>query len=352
MPLNEPGWWYGRGAMRTWQALALTPLSYVYDWVASQRMIRTDGFEAALPVICVGNFTAGGTGKTPFVCWLADTLKERNHKPAILTRGFGGRLSGPAWVDRDQHGAGDVGDEPLILAKHAPVMVSPDRVKGIQAISQHPDKFDVVIMDDGLQNPSVRKDVSIAVVDGKRGFGNGRVIPAGPLRAALSTQAPRVAAVVVNQGSVTSPSTTQIESITTTLRGQGFAGVVLQATVTVPNDGASLQNERVLAYAGIGNPERFFETVRSLGAEVAHQHTFADHHAITESEAHELLQIAQSKELTLVTTEKDFVRLSSADTRVGALKAASRVVPIEMEFSEQDGAAIKSLIETCCVKSV
>ena len=153
-------------------------------------MARADSHHAAVPVICVGNFTAGGTGKTPFVCWLVGLLKQRGLKPAILTRGFGGRMTGPVWVQPDTHTAIEVGDEPLLLAKRAPVMVARKRAEGVHAITQHEDQFDVVIMDDGLQNPSIKKDLSIALVDGKRGFGNGQVIPAGPLRASLSRQLP------------------------------------------------------------------------------------------------------------------------------------------------------------------
>lgn len=349
MPLNEPGWWYGRGADRSWQALALSPLSAFYDWVTRRRMARDDGLRSPLPVICVGNFTAGGTGKTPFVCWLAEALKQRAQTPVILTRGFGGRLAGPVWVDGDQHTAQDVGDEPLLIAKHAPVMVARDRAKGLRAILKDQDKFNVVIMDDGLQNPSVEKDLAIAVVDGQRGFGNGWVIPSGPLRASLSAQVSAVGAVVINRGSQQNSIADLTDSLVTTLRADGFEGPVLSATLIVPNDVPALENERVLAYAGIGNPERFFDTVRFLGATIVARHVFADHHQVTAGEAQALLQRAKDEALTLVTTEKDDVRLSDADASVAALKAASRVVPIDMVLSEQDQHTIDSLLEACLV---
>lgn len=313
-------------------------------------MARTGGLAVGLPVICVGNFTAGGTGKTPFVCWLVDATKQRDLKPVILTRGFGGCLPGPVWVDQDSHTAEEVGDEPLLLAKHAPVMVARDRAEGLQAIAQDSKKFDVVIMDDGLQNPSVNKDLSIAVVDGKRGFGNGRVIPAGPLRASLSHQAPRVSAIVINNGPAPDARSPMTAPITSKLRGNGFDGPVIEATMSVPAGAKTLKSKRVLAYAGIGSPERFFETVRLQGADLVEQRVFADHHQLTTVEARSLLQSAADQSLTLVTTEKDWVRLSDHDTVLKELKTASRLVPIVMDISEGDSEEIAALLDVCCVK--
>ena len=352
MPLNEPSWWYGTGILNAWTARALSPVSLVYRWIADRRMARPNGYQAALPVICVGNFTAGGTGKTPFVCWVVGVLKQRGLNPAILTRGFGGRLAGPVCVERDSHTAGDVGDEPLLLAKCAPVVVARDRVDGLRAIAEDESNFDVVIMDDGLQNPSVHKDLSIAVVDGKRGFGNGWGIPAGPLRASLGRQAPRVSAVVINHGSAPHSGAVLSDAITQDLRRHGFRGPTLEASVSVLDEAVTLKGQRVLAYAGIGHPQRFFETVQVLGAELVEQRVFADHHAVTASEAQALLRSATDKGLTLVTTEKDWVRLSGQDTVLQELKSVTRVVPITMEISERDSAEILALLDGCFAKHV
>ena len=198
MPLNEPSWWYEAEGRMTWQAWLLSPVSKLYGWIARRRMLRYDGLKVSLPVICVGNFTAGGTGKTPLACWIADRTKGHGARPVFLTRGYGGSLSGPVWVSTDHHTAHDVGDEPLLLVRHAPVMVAANRAEGAAAIGGSDQNFDVIIMDDGLQNPSLEKDLSIAIVDGVRGFGNGCVIPAGPLRAPLKSQIAGVHAVVVN----------------------------------------------------------------------------------------------------------------------------------------------------------
>jgi len=351
VPLNEPSWWYGKGGLNAWAARALLPVSLIYGWVADRRMTRTDGVQGAVPVICVGNFTAGGTGKTPIVCWLVDVLEERGLKPAILTRGFGGRLAGPVWVRRGSQTASEVGDEPLLLAKRAPVMVARNRADGLRTIAQNENTFDVVIMDDGLQNPSVTKDLTIAVVDGMRGFGNGRVIPAGPLRASLGEQAPRVSAVVINHGSALSSSASFKERISEKLRRHGFDGPVIDASISVSAHAEGLAGKRVLAYAGIGHPERFFETVRSLGAQLVDQRVFADHHVVTQSEAQALVQSAATEGLTLVTTEKDWVRLSDQDPAVQKLKVATHVVPIKMDISKPDREAIAALLEACCGKS-
>lgn len=350
MPLNEPSWWYGSGRYSAWQARALSPIAYVYGWIAKRRMVRSDGVAADIPVICVGNFTAGGTGKTPFVCWLVDICKLRALQPAVLTRGFGGRLPGPLWVDRGQHTAEDVGDEPLLIVQHAPVMVARDRALGLREIIHSNSNCDVVIMDDGLQNQTVKKDVSIALIDGRRGFGNGRIIPAGPLRAALKDQMSLVSAVVINHRSGRDRGRCETKPITTELQAHGFDGPVAHATVSPVLGSDSLQGVRVLAYAGIGNPERFFETLGALGADLTEKRVFADHHPLRDREARDLIETAARQNLTLVTTEKDWVRLSPEGGSRDQLKAKTRVVPIVLEMSERDTDTIMAVLEGCLVK--
>jgi len=350
VPLNEPSWWYGAGEQVAWQARALSLVASVYSWVADRRMSRIGGLDVGLPVICVGNFTAGGTGKTPFVRWLVGRLQQRNQRPAILTRGFGGRLAGPVWVDREKHSATDVGDEPLLLAQNVPVMVARDRARGLKEIVQTSGEFDVVVMDDGLQNPNLHKDLSIAIIDGGRCFGNGKVIPAGPLRASLGVQASRVAAVVINHGALSGDKGPVTQAITSVLRSHRFAGPVVGAKISVPSEAESLQKVRVLAYAGIGHPERFFNTLEALGAELVEHRVFADHHEVTPREADDLLTLAGDQNLTLVTTEKDWVRIGTREGALKDLKATTRVVPIEMEISVSDAKNIAALIDRFCTK--
>jgi tetraacyldisaccharide 4'-kinase len=193
--LDEPSWWYsGAGDIR--QRL-LAPLGQLYGWIAERRYYRNQPYRSRLPIICVGNFTAGGTGKTPLSMAIARLLIARGERPVFLTRGYGGTTSGPSWVDDTPGAAKRFGDEPLLLAAVAPTMVARDRRAGIIAIEGDRRPLSVVIMDDGLQNGSVTKDLSIALVDGKRGIGNGEVIPAGPLRAPLDFQIGLVDAIVV-----------------------------------------------------------------------------------------------------------------------------------------------------------
>ena len=196
MPLEEPSWWYD-ASEDDLRVRALRPISGLFGWAAQRRLLNAKPYQSRLPVICVGNFTAGGTGKTPLSLMIATLLKERGAKPAFLTRGYSGRKTGPVWVNPSADLASDVGDEPLLLAACAPTMVARDRAKGAQEIEASP-MASHIIMDDGLQNPSLAKALSIAVVDAVRGLGNGEVIPAGPLRAPIDFQFGLVDAVVVN----------------------------------------------------------------------------------------------------------------------------------------------------------
>ena len=186
MPVSEPSWWYGPGG--GWQTALLSPIGAIVGAIASRRLQNAKPYRSPLTVICVGNFTAGGSGKTPLALLLAKLVAEENREPWFLSRGYGGRLQGPVCVNPARHSASDVGDEPLLLARTAPTVIARNRREGAETIEALASKNAVIIMDDGLQNPVLAKDLSIAVVDARRGFGNGHVIPAGPLRAPLAVQ--------------------------------------------------------------------------------------------------------------------------------------------------------------------
>ncbi len=196
--MREPTWWYA--PQPGWVGRLLEPAGSLWGQLAQRRFARQSAYRAAVPVICIGNFTAGGTGKTPLALEVAGMVHAMGLKPAFLSRGYGGRRRDPHWVDAARDRSADVGDEPLLLAAAHPTLVARDRAAGARAIAEGPVSADVIIMDDGLQNPGVAKDLTIAVVDGARGIGNGRVIPAGPLRAPLDFQLTLVDAVVVNRG--------------------------------------------------------------------------------------------------------------------------------------------------------
>jgi tetraacyldisaccharide 4'-kinase len=317
----------------------LAPVGEIYGRVVESRFKSVEPYRSEIPVICVGNFTAGGTGKTPLTRFLVGMLAERNIKPVCLTRGYGGSLEGPVWVDEASHRADEVGDEPLLIAKAARVVVSRDRRAGLQAIAAE-GGAGAVIMDDGLQNPSLAKDMSIAVVDATRGFGNGRVIPAGPLRARLEFQLGLVDCIVVMGADPPGGISPVFEGLK-----KRFQGPVLRGAVSPSGDVGWIAGRPVLAYAGIANPGRFFQLVGSLGPSSLTEHAFSDHHTFTEQEAAQLLAEAERADAVLVTTEKDLARLVGAKGAAAALAAMSKTLPIEVRFEDRDLVRLRALVD-------
>ncbi len=339
MHLDEPRWWYRAPASGT--ANLLRPLGALYGWAARTRYLRARSYRSRLPVICVGNFTAGGTGKTPLTIYLSEQLKAAGHEPVVLTRGYGGRLSGPYWVDARTDNARNVGDEPLLLARAAPTLVARDRAAGARAIESGPHPATVILMDDGLQNPTLAKDFSIAVVDGARGVGNGLVMPAGPLRAPLEFQLELTDAIIVNEvDSASGPS-----AVTGWLR-QRFAGPVLRASMIPSQDVDWLAGLTVVAWAGIGAPGRFFSTLRGLGARLVETVSFRDHQRLTHADAARLLETALLQSATLVTTAKDMARLAGAEGALAELAATSRVLDVKLQLTETDAERLFSFLST------
>jgi len=320
--MREPGFWH-RSA--SWISLGLTPLAALYGLVADWRLQR-EGFDAGIPVLCVGNYHVGGAGKTPAVLALSKLLRDLGETPVVLSRGYGGRLRGPIKVDPERHAAAEVGDEPLMLAWTVPVVVARDRIGGIAlARSQG---ASVILMDDGFQNPAIAKDTSLIVIDGDRGLGNGRVFPAGPLRAPLPPQLERTdALIVVGDGTAAKTVAAAIAA-----RGKPVLSAHLRADEASL---AQLRGKRVLAFAGIGDPIRFFRTLRANGIEVIRERAFADHHPFSKSEIETLITEAKRDALTLVTTEKDLARLRSGE---GVPCWAKDIVPFAVTL-EFDGTA-------------
>jgi tetraacyldisaccharide 4'-kinase len=341
VPPDEPSWWYATDGSGRLQQSLLAPAAWLYGRMAQRRFEKHAGYRSRLPLICVGNFTAGGTGKTPLTQLIASMITARGERPVVLSRGYGGAMRDPTLVDAGRHRAAEVGDEPLLLAQSVPVVIARDRRAGVQLIEASTIAADAVIMDDGLQNPALKKDLVIALVDGARGVGNGAVIPSGPLRAPIEFQLGLADAIVVNgRGAVAGRETGVLDRLK-----RGFPGPVLEARVEPAADTDWLKARPVLAYSGIGNPARFFETLTSLGAEVAETRTFGDHHQFKDREASDLMASADALGAQLVTTEKDWVRLSREGGALEALQARSRALPIRLTFDEQDTARLASLID-------
>lgn len=340
---DEPSWWYRAAPSPT--ARLLAPVAWLWGRAAERRYARGEGYRAPIPVVCIGNFTAGGTGKTPLALLVAAELQRLGAAPAFLSRGYGGRIAGPHWVVPGQDGARDVGDEPLLLARVAPTLIARDRAAGARAIVASGRGIGAIVMDDGLQNGGLAKDLVLAVVDGRRGIGNGLVMPAGPLRAPLDFQLGLAEAIVVNTpaGAEATANGFAANDFTNWLRRR-FGGSVMTATTGPAGDNDWLRGAAVLAFSGIGAPERFFGLVERLGARIVERRAFPDHHVFTDAEAQRLLADARGRDAMLVTTEKDWVRLAEIGA-TGALKAGARVLPVALAFDARDRLRLSGLIE-------
>lgn len=309
----------------------LRPIGAVYGAVAAQRLKR-DGYRSTLPVVCIGNFTVGGAGKTPMAIWVAEELKRLGRKPAFLSRGYGGTVAGPHLVDTGRDNPRSAGDEPLLLAKVAPTVISRNRTIGARLIETL--DADVIVMDDGLQNPSLAKNLTIAVVDAGAGLGNGLVVPAGPLRAPLSAQFPLVHAIVVI-GDDASQSVTL----------PGWAGQLCQFRLAALEDTSWLPGKPVVAFAGIGRPEKFFNTLRSLGADVVMARGYPDHHQYTDADVRLLAAEATRHSAKLVTTEKDHVRLQGTRA-LSELAQSARVLRIGLDMTDETREALSDRLRS------
>lgn len=319
--MRAPEFWSGGGGGLA--PILLSPLSAIYAAATARRMARP-GWTAPVPVICCGNATAGGAGKTTVALDIGRRLGNRGISAHFLLRGYGGRLKGPLRVDTMQHDSTAVGDEALLLAAERPTWVAADRAAGAQAAIAG--GAQAIVMDDGLQNPTLEKDLSLLIVDGSYGFGNGRVIPAGPLREPVAAAAARCRAAV--------------------LVGEDEAGAlaqlppglpVLRARLKPGPEAEMLSGLPVFAFCGIANPRKFFATLQEAGAFIAGRQSYADHYPYDEGDLRELLAEAESLRATPVTTKKDWVRLPAA------FRNRVTVVTVQLEWVEP--AAIEQLLD-------
>lgn len=323
--MREPRFWWHKPGVA---AYLLWPVAAIYGAITAARM-RRKGLRADIPVICVGNFTLGGTGKTPTAIAIARLLIADGETPFFLTRGYGGRLSGPVRVDPLRHRADDVGDEPLLLAQQAPVIVSRERAAGAALAASC--GASVIVMDDGLQNPSLMKDLSIAVADARRGFGNGFVFPSGPLRAPLTDQFGHVKAVLkIGDGA----GSAQIDAA-----AHAQSCPVLSARIEPASDAIkafTASRSKVYAFAGIGDPDKFYITLINAGINAPVKESFPDHHPYSEDDATRILARCEREKLVPVTTEKDLARLAGRSGACGRLAAVAKAIPVSLVLDDHD----------------
>ena len=301
---------YSREAAPLTRAL-LTPLSVLYAHITERKIARAKPFNAPLPVICIGNVTSGGNGKTPVAKSVRDLLGKAGLAAATLSRGHGGTLKGPVRVNLSKHNAQQVGDEPIMLAKYGETWISRDRAAGARKISEG--TAQAIIMDDGHQNPNLHKDISLLVIDAGAPFGNGYVIPKGPLREPVAKSLKRANGVI--------------------LMGDGPVPAIVKSS-GLPVHKCRLKplkpvpSTPLIAFAGIGRPERFFDNLRKLGADLRDDMKFADHHTYSETDLQRLHAMAEQEGASLITTEKDFVRLPPSR------KQDIFVFPVDAEFED------------------
>lgn len=326
MALQEspPFWWRRPG----WQSLLLAPLSWIYGGIGAKRMEIPPSESVEVPVICVGNFIAGGAGKTPTVLALVKSAKSMGFRPGILSRGHGGGVIVATLVDLDKHDSRDIGDEPILLAKAASTVVSIDRPAGARLLVEN--GCNLIIMDDGFQNPYLRKDYSLVVVNAKRGIGNGFAHPAGPLRAPLSRQLPMADAIlIIGDGN----------GADNLIRHAAKLAKPIQLARTVIRNARRLKGKALFAYAGIADPEKFFTSLRDVGADLVECRSFGDHHHYHLDEIEDLLEKSSQQSLLLVSTAKDLARLNGLGELQQKLVANTDAIDINLKFEDPNFAS-------------
>ena len=295
--MKAPEFWWSEGS-GLWSAL-LAPAAGLYGAAAAWRFAKASPVEMPVPVVCIGNLVAGGAGKTPVALAIGARLIERGARPHFLSRGYGGSLSGPVRVDPERHGSAEVGDEPLLLAAVAPAWISRDRVAGCEAAIKA--GAGAVIMDDGFQNPAIHKSLSLVVVDGRRGFGNGKLIPAGPLREPVRSGLQRADGVVLMDAGA------DLARQIRTIAGDDLP--ILHGHLKPGPEWRDLAGKPVMAFAGLGDPGKFFASLEAAGCRVEGRQGFADHHPYSRRDLDRLSAEAERLGATLVTTAKDAMRL-------------------------------------------
>lgn len=292
--MKAPDFW----KTNNWKATAMSPLSSLFKLGTKIRASNANPKNVGKPLICVGNLVAGGTGKTPVSLALAEIFLAQKKTVHFLCKGYKGKITEPTRVDLTKHTAADVGDEALLLNEKCPTWIAKDRAAGAEAAAKG---ADIVIMDDGLQNPHIEKSFNIIVIDGEYGFGNSKVIPAGPMRETVESGLKKADLVVLLGNDA--------YNVEMLIRLSSSVPLTRATLALAPLD-KFLQKQPIVAFAGIGRPEKFFNSLKAEGCNVIMEMPFPDHHAFTDADIIKLTRIAKLQECKLVTTTKDYVRLT------------------------------------------
>jgi len=330
--LHSPPFWYRQKTTKDiFLKTILTPLSWIYGWLARKRFELYFPVPMEKPIICVGNLVTGGAGKTPAVLALVDLLKDSGFNPHLLTRGYGGLEPGPIQVNPDTDSSHDVGDEAMLLVKKAPTWVSTNRPLGAQAAMDS--GANIVVMDDGFQNPVIYKDFSFVIIDGAVGFGNKKLLPAGPLREPIDSGLSRANAVLI----------VGEDKLRVADRIAAMSDIpILFASTSIDKDNIDIKEKKLVAFAGLARPEKFKYTLECGGADIVEWQAFPDHHPYSEADIEDLIKIAEHKEAELITTRKDYVRIPE--------KFKDKIHQLSITMVWQDKTAIMPLIEEALEK--
>ncbi|WP_341760113.1 tetraacyldisaccharide 4'-kinase [Candidatus Endowatersipora endosymbiont of Watersipora subatra] len=326
---KTPPFWFQKQGIT---AFSLSPFSFIYGKIAGYLMSRPPDVHSQYPVVCVGNLIVGGSGKTPTVIALSKIARKLGYQPGFLSRGYGGRISATTLVLSQIHTARDVGDEPLILARYGPTVIGVNRRHSLELLQQQ--SVDLVIMDDGFQDSSLQKDFSLIVVDARRGVGNGYCIPSGPIRADMKKQLSMATAILrVGQGS---------GADLVVQMAKRMEKPVISAIIK-PDDFKQYSGIKVLAYSGIADPVKFYQSLEASGADIQERYSFNDHHSFSSEECSDLIARSQKNQLILVTTEKDAIRLSGIGPLQEKLLKESNVLSVSLHF--QNPKQVKSMLQ-------
>ncbi len=323
--IETPKFWFQINLSSKILSVLFFPLSLLWIVISLLKKKSIKKYKSKLKVICIGNFTVGGTGKTPFAIYTYKLLKNLGYKPVFLTRGYGGLLKGPIEV-KNRHDFNNVGDEALLLSKIGPTIVSKDRLLGAKLIENHEDNFNVIIMDDGLQNYQLEQDIKFLLVDKNLKFGNEFCIPAGPLREPVDQGLIRIDAIVLTGNNNKDTDFNNFHNKT----------IFNSKVKTIKS--SKIKNEKLLAFCGLANSNKFYETLKENGFNVTSTKSFPDHYEYKNEDIDKLILEANKLKLKLITTEKDYVKIKDDKNLINTL-------PIEMELDVRDKTVFKSFLQ-------